>query len=99
MWNFLKTRSIVMKTMSGWLKEASPTTQAMSLGLAQVTFEDPAYAIYDQSINLGRSHPGASYGPIQFVLGGPAQAGDTLCFTITLHTMQDDSLHTTLLLL
>lgn len=48
---------------------------------------------YNQTISLGLLNPGDTFGPINLTLGAPAQPGDELCFTVTLHEVNDDGLY------
>jgi PKD repeat protein len=48
---------------------------------------------YNQTIALGSLAPGGVYGPISFPIGFPAQAGDEICFTVTLHEVNADGLY------
>ena len=49
--------------------------------------------IYNQTIALGSLAPGDVFGPVSFPIGFPAQAGDEICFTVTLHEVSADGLY------
>lgn len=49
--------------------------------------------VYNQTISLGVLNPGDTFGPISLVLGAPAQPGDEICFTVTLHEVSSDGLY------
>ncbi|HZV70776.1 MAG TPA: PKD domain-containing protein [Saprospiraceae bacterium] len=65
-----------------------------TVGTANIIFDDASFSGFNQTINLGALAPGASYGPILINLGGGVEEGDVICFTVTLHTLDDDSNHT-----
>lgn len=48
---------------------------------------------YNQTISLGTLNPGDVFGPFSMVIGSPAQAGDEVCFTVTLHEVNADGLY------
>jgi PKD repeat protein len=52
---------------------------------AVITFNDPALSAYNQTISTGSLFPGGSFGPVNVSIGLPAFAGQTICFTVTLH--------------
>ena len=53
----------------------------------------PGMSIYNQTVNLG-ALPTGNLAPFNLNLGPPANAGDTICFTVAMHELNDDSLHT-----
>jgi len=56
---------------------------------AFIQFNSPAgMGAYNQTINFAPVAPGNSI-PISFVIGPPALPGDTVCFTVTLHQLDD----------
>ena len=52
---------------------------------AVITFNDPALWAYNQVVSTGTLVPGAFFGPVNLNIGAPALAGQTICFTVTLH--------------
>lgn len=52
---------------------------------AVINFNDPALAAYNQVVSTGSLAPGATFGPINLSIGSPALAGQTICFTVTIH--------------
>ncbi len=80
---------------NNWVVKGTITNNTgFTMGLTNIMFEDPAYAGFDQTINLGALNPGDSYGPFTINIGALGNPGDTVCFTITLHTLDDDAQHT-----
>lgn len=75
---------------SGAIKNTSPYT----MGEGHIVFTAPAgLSGYDQTLSVGTLLSGgitAFSAPID----APAQAGDTVCFTVALHAANDDSQHT-----
>lgn len=69
-------------------------TSAYTMGEAHLVFTAPAgMAGYNQTIPLGALLPGTT-APFNATLGAPAQAGDTVCFTVALHALNDNNQHT-----
>lgn len=74
---------------SGSIKNTSP----YAMGMANVVFTAPAgLSSYNQNVPLGALLPGNT-APFNIVIGAPAQAGDTVCFTVALHALNDDAQH------
>jgi PKD repeat protein len=78
----------------GWVFQGMiKNTSAYTMALANFVFTSSAgLNAYNQSIPLGNLPPGGTY-PFSIVLGAPAQTGDTVCFTVALHTVNDNNLH------
>ncbi|MBK9105501.1 MAG: PKD domain-containing protein [Saprospiraceae bacterium] len=86
---------IYCDTSGQWIIDGSITNNTpYTVGSAYISFEDPAYAAYNQSISTGLLLPGGSYGPITMTIGDPGNAGDTVCVFITLHTEGHTEAHT-----
>jgi PKD repeat protein len=77
-----------------WTYSASiKNTSSWNVAEAHIHFTDPALSAYNQIIPLGTLAPGATFSPINFNIGSPAMAGDTICFTVTLHEISDDGIY------
>lgn len=77
-------------TYSGVIKNTSPFT----MGEAHFVFTSPVgLSGYDQTISLGALPPGGTQS-FSLVIGAPAVWGDTVCFTVALHALNDDANHT-----
>lgn len=75
---------------TGLIKNTSPYT----MGEAHIAFTSPAgLGAYNVTSPLGSLLPGGTQ-PFSFVLGAPARVGDTVCFTVALHALNDDAGHT-----
>ncbi len=85
---------IYCDTSGNWIIDGSLTNHTpYTVGSAYFSFEDPAYSVYNQSINTGLLQPGGAYGPISLTIGAPGNPGDTLCIFVTLHTANDTEEH------
>lgn len=85
---------IYCDTSGNWIIDGSLTNHTpYTVGSAYFSFEDPAYSVYNQSVNTGLLQPGGTYGPISFIIGAPGNPGDTLCIFVTLHTTSDTEEH------
>ncbi len=69
-------------------------TSAYTMGQANIVFTSPAgLSGFNQSITFPGGLPsGASY-PFNLILDVPAMPGDTVCFTVALHQLNDNNLH------
>ncbi|MFN0015325.1 MAG: PKD domain-containing protein, partial [Saprospiraceae bacterium] len=75
---------------NGIIKNTSPFT----MGEAHIVFTSPAgMGSYNTTIPLGSLVPGGTQ-PFNMTFGPPAQPGDTVCFTVSLHALDDDDGHT-----
>ncbi|MCA0237918.1 MAG: PKD domain-containing protein [Bacteroidetes bacterium] len=75
----------------GTIKNTSNTT----MGEAHIVFTSPAgLSIYNQTIPLGAGLPPNGTQTFSVVLGPPAAPGDTICFTVALHALDDNDQHT-----
>jgi hypothetical protein len=64
------------------------------IGEATFAFTSPAgMNIYDQTLPLSSLAPGGSQS-LSLILGPPAMPGDEVCFTVVLHELGHDNLHT-----
>ena len=92
---YITEDTLICQGTGGWVWQGSiKNTSAFVKGKANVVFTSPAgLGIYNQTINLGSLAPGATQ-PFSLVLGAPAMPGDTICFTVALHALDDDSMHT-----
>ena len=87
---YISQDSLVCNDGGGWtFWGILHNTSDYTMGEAQFVF--PTFG-YSQTIVLPPLLPGASY-PFNIPLNIPAQIGDTLCFTVALHQLDDDSLH------
>ncbi len=64
-------------------------TSDVTMGEAHFVFPTLGY---DQTVPLPPLPPGGTY-LVNIPLGPPAMPGDTLCFTVSLHQLNDDSMH------
>ena len=75
---------------SGAIKNTSPYT----MGEAHIIFTSPpGMQIYNTVISLGTLVPGGTQ-TFTVSLGAPAQPGDSVCFIVALHALDDDAGHT-----
>ncbi len=85
---------IYCDTSGNWIIEGSITNNTpYTIGSAYIWFEDPLLSAYNQNINTGLLGPGNTYGPLQILLGAPAEEGDTICMIVTLHTEDHGEQH------
>lgn len=78
-------------TNTGWNYSACVKNMAdYTVSEAHIHFNDPALSAYDQIVSLGSLAPGSVFCPINLSIGAPAMAGDTICFTVTLHELSQD---------
>ena len=63
------------------------------VNLIDITFDDPLLSGYNQSFSTGVIPPFGIYSPLNFTIGAPAMAGDTICFTVTLHDESEQGNH------
>lgn len=76
---------------SGLLKNMS----AYTAGEFHLTFTSPpGMTPYNTTISLAPGLPSGGVFPISVPLGAPAMAGDSVCFTASLHALNDDAMHT-----
>lgn len=69
-------------------------TSAYTMGEAHFIFTAPAGMFtYNTTVSLGSLVPGGTQA-YNLTLGSPALPGDTVCFTVSLHAMNDDAAHT-----
>ncbi|MBL7798809.1 MAG: PKD domain-containing protein [Saprospiraceae bacterium] len=69
-------------------------TSAYTMGEAHIIFTSPAgMLIYNSVISLGTLVPGGTQ-PFNVTLGPPALPGDSVCFIVALHALDDDAGHT-----
>ena len=65
------------------------------MGEAHIVFTSPAgLSAYDQTIVLGGGLPPGGTQAFSIIIGSPAMEGDTVCFTVSLHALDDDANHT-----
>jgi PKD repeat protein len=75
---------------SGMIKNTADYT----VSEAVISFSSSSgLSAYNQTIALGNLPPGGVFGPVSFPIGFPAQAGDEICFTVTLHEVNADGLY------
>ncbi|MEO0403745.1 MAG: PKD domain-containing protein, partial [Bacteroidota bacterium] len=71
---------------TGWFYSGTLfNTAGYTISEAHVTFNDPAFASYNQIISLGSVPSGGSFGPLDLNIGFPGVSGQEVCFTVTLH--------------
>ncbi|MFM1933026.1 MAG: hypothetical protein RL226_2329, partial [Bacteroidota bacterium] len=63
-----------------------------AIGEAVISFAG-ALSVYNNSITLGNVPNGGVFSPIVFNIGAPAQPGDEICFTVTLHEINSDGIY------
>jgi PKD repeat protein len=81
-------------TNTGWNYSACvKNTADYTVSEAQIHFNDPALSGYDQVVSLGLLAPGSVFCPINFNIGAPAMAGDTICYTVTLHEISSTGVY------
>jgi len=69
-------------------------TSAFTMGEAHIVFTSPAgMSSYNTTVPLGTLVPGGTQA-FSLTLGPPALPGDTVCFTVSLHAVDDDAGHT-----
>ena len=69
-------------------------TSAFTMGEAHIVFTSPTgMSGYNQTITFPGGLPTGSTYPFSFTLGAPATVGDTICFTVALHELNDDAQH------
>lgn len=92
---YIPEDTIICQDNGGWTWQGLiKNTSAIVVGQANIVFTSPpGMGIYNQSVNLGSLLPGGTQ-PFSLVLGAPAMPGDTICFTIALHALNEDSMHT-----
>lgn len=70
-------------------------TSNYAMGEAHIVFTSPVgLGAYNQTIVFGGGLPPGATQAFSIVLGSPAMAGDTVCFTVALHALDDDANHT-----
>lgn len=82
---YLFDETISCNTLDWTYSASFKNTSTWDVAEIHVNFTDPALSSYNQIIPVGTLSPGQVYSPINFVIGSPAMAGDTVCFTVTLH--------------
>lgn len=93
---FLADETILCDPATGsWVYNCVLTnTSVYTMGEVHFAFNSPAgLNIYDATIPVGSLLPGGTF-PISLTLGPPAKPGDTICFTVALHALNDDAAHT-----
>jgi hypothetical protein len=80
----------------GWVYQGTiKNTSAFTMGEAHIVFTSPAgLNAYNQTISLGGGLPPGGTQPFSIPIGAPATAGDSVCFTVALHELDDDAQHT-----
>lgn len=79
----------------GWNFSGSfKNTSGFTMDEAHIIFTSPSgMSAYNQTIALGGLTSGSTY-PFSIPIGAPAVSGDTVCFTVALHEVNDDDEHT-----
>ncbi len=86
--------AIYCDTLGEWVLEGSITNNTpYTVGNVFISLENPAYSTYFTNFNTGLLQPGASFGPIQWHIGPPANEGDTICVVTTLHSEDHTEAH------
>lgn len=88
---YLDEESIICEGNSGFYiyQGILNNNSGQTITEAFIQFNSPAgMGAYNQTINFAPVAPGNSI-PISFVIGPPALPGDTVCFTVTLHQLND----------
>ena len=80
----------------GWVYQGTiKNTSNVTMGEAHIVFTSPAgLSAYNQTISLGGGLPPNGTQPFSIVLGPPAMPGDSVCFTVALHALNDNDQHT-----
>lgn len=69
-------------------------TAPYSIAEAVITFSPSSgLSAYNQVVSLGSIPTGGIFSSINFNIGAPAQPGDEICFTVTLHEINSDGLY------
>ena len=75
---------------TGYIKNTADYT----VGEAVISFPSSSgLDLWNTTISLGALAPGDVFGPISFPIGAPAQDGDEVCFTVTLHELNADGIY------
>jgi hypothetical protein len=76
---------------SGLLKNTSPFVK----GEFHIAFtQPPGMSVYNTTIVLGAGLPPGGVFPISIPVGAPAAAGDSICYTASMHALNDNAMHT-----
>ena len=80
----------------GWVYQGTiKNTSNTTMGEAHIVFTSPAgLSGYNQTIPLGAGLLPNGTQAFSVVLGPPAMPGDTVCFTVALHELDDNDQHT-----
>lgn len=80
----------------GWVCQGTiKNTSNVTMGEAHFVFTSPAgMSAYNQTVLLGGGLPPGGTQPFTLTLGPPAVPGDSVCFTVSLHELDDDANHT-----
>ncbi|MEO6038511.1 MAG: T9SS type A sorting domain-containing protein, partial [Saprospiraceae bacterium] len=69
-------------------------TSGFTMGEAHFVFTSPAgLGIYNQVVTFPGGLPDGGTYPFNLILDVPAMPGDTVCFTVALHQLNDNALH------
>ncbi|MFT5024837.1 MAG: PKD repeat protein [Glaciecola sp.] len=80
----------------GWSYEASLKNMTdQFIDGVDITFVDPLFAAYNQSLSITPVAPLGIYSTIMFNIGVPGSPGDTICFDVTLHDVSEQGNHLT----
>ena len=81
--------------VGGWVYQGTiKNTSNFTMGEAHIVFTSPAgLSGYNQTISLGGGLPPGGTQAFSLILGAPAMPGDTICFTVALHALDDDDQH------
>jgi PKD repeat protein len=75
---------------TGFIKNTADYT----VGEAVISFSSSSgLDLWNTTIPLGTLMPDDVFGPFSFPIGAPAQDGDSLCFTVTLHELNADGIY------
>ena len=79
----------------GWTYSGTiHNTSNYTMGEAHIVFTSPAgLGAYDQTIVFGGGLAPGGTQAFSLPLGPPAMSGDTVCFTVALHALNDDASH------
>jgi len=77
----------------GWTYSGTiHNTTNYTMGEAHIVFTSPAgLSIYNQTIVFGGGLPPGGTQAFSLPIGPPAMDGDTICFTVAMHTLDDDN--------
>lgn len=80
----------------GWLYQGTiKNTSNVTMGEAHFVFNSPAgMSLYNQTVSLGAGLAPGGTQAFSLPIGPPALPGDSVCFTVALHALDDDDHHT-----